>query len=206
MISRHRQAQTEMERKSFFGAFLNELLQGVDIAFGEELSAFTEKFPELIRPPGAGNEQEFLETCSKCGNCIKACPYFALRPVLMANEFDLGTPALRTGEAFCRFCPDFPCVTACPTDALSKQRQGCLQKIGRATIIPGNCIRNQGNDCHACVDKCNQTGYCAIKITQQNQETKKTGFPEVITSKCCGCGACLTVCPAYPDLAISLKR
>ncbi len=206
MINRQRQAPTEMERKSFFGAFFKDLLQGVDIAFGEELSAFAEKFPELIRPPGAGNEQEFLETCSKCGNCIKACPYFALRPVLMANEFDRGTPTLRAGEAFCRFCQDFPCIVACPTGALSKQRQDRLQKIGIATVISGSCVRNHGNDCHACIDKCDQTGHHAIKVTQQNQETKPSWLPEVIADKCCGCGACLTVCPAYPDLAISLKR
>lgn len=194
-----------MDRKSFVKTFFSDLLKGVDIAFGDELSAFAEKFPELTRPPGAGSEQEFLETCSKCGNCIRACPYFALKPVLMASEFDRGTPALRVGEAFCRFCPEFPCVAACPTGALSKQRQDRLRKIGNATIIVHNCVRSQGNDCRACLDKCAETGNCAIKIVMPAQNVSEFNFPEIITDKCSGCGACLTVCPAYPDPAISLK-
>ncbi len=194
-----------MQRKDFFRAFFNDLLNGVDIAFGEELSAFAEKFPELIRPPGAGNEQEFLETCSKCGNCIRACPYFALRPVLMANEFDRGTPALRIGEAFCRFCHEFPCVAACPTGALSQKQQSRLHKIGCAEVIAGNCIRKDGTDCRACFDKCEEIGSCAIKLVTSAQNDAECSFPEIINSKCSGCGACLTVCPAYPDPAISLK-
>jgi len=194
-----------MERKSFFRAFLNDLLNGFNIAFGDELSAFAEKFPLLIRPPGAGSEQEFLETCLKCGKCIKACPYFALKPVLMANEFDRGTPALRVGEAYCRFCPQLPCVSACPSGALSIKRQNRLRKIGIAEIVAKNCTRNHENDCHACLDKCNEAGYNAIKVTPQANEAQNHWLPEVIADKCSGCGACLTVCPAYPDQAISLK-
>ncbi|HOI91739.1 MAG TPA: 4Fe-4S dicluster domain-containing protein [Candidatus Rifleibacterium sp.] len=194
-----------MDRKNFFSAFFSDLLKGVNTAFGDELSAFAQKFPELIRPPGAGSEQEFLETCSKCGKCIKACPYFALRPVLMANEFDRGTPTLRTGESYCRFCPEFPCIVACPTGALSQRRQNRLHKIGKAEIIAKNCTRNQGSDCHACLDKCEETGHHAIKITPSAGEKPASGLPEVIADKCNGCGACLTACPAYPDLAISLK-
>ena len=205
MISKIRRRPVKMQRKNFFRAFLNDLLQGVDLAFGEELSAFADKFPELIRPPGAGNEQGFLETCSKCGNCIKACPYFALKPVLMANEFDRGTPALRVGEAFCRFCQDLPCVSVCPTGALSLQRQNRLQKIGNAGIVARNCIRNQGTDCRACLDKCEETGHGAIRMARSNDKNPEIALPDVATDKCSGCGACLTVCPAYPDPAIILK-
>src|SRR5690242_5341502 len=27
-----------------------------------------------VRPPGARQEQDFLDTCSRCGECVRACP------------------------------------------------------------------------------------------------------------------------------------
>ena len=32
-----------------------------------------------LRPPGALSEQKFLETCSRCGECVKVCPAEAIK-------------------------------------------------------------------------------------------------------------------------------
>lgn len=184
-------------RADFFKSYLFELLDGVSSAFPDELSEFANKFPELIRPPGAGKEREFLELCRRCGACVKACPFYALRPVSQSNSFDLGTPALRAGEAYCRFCKDFPCVKVCPSGALSLAHPERLKKIATASVIATNCLRSNGEQCETCREKCDTT---AAAIT-----CPTPGKPPLIDAvKCSGCGACSAFCPAYPENAIKL--
>ncbi len=188
----------KLDRKGFFKSYFCELLAGIDTAFGEELDGFAEKFPDLIRPPGACNENRFIELCSRCGNCVRSCPFFALKPVMMVNDFDRGTPTLRCGEAFCRFCEQFPCVTSCPTGALSTTNPEKLRKIATANCKAVACLRSGGSDCRACLNSCQESGYNAISITGD-------GPPSISPIKCSGCGACAIACPAYPDTAIILK-
>src|SRR5579884_430359 len=33
----------------------------------------------VLRPPGALPEEQFLETCSKCGHCVSVCPAAAIQ-------------------------------------------------------------------------------------------------------------------------------
>lgn len=188
----------KLSRKDFFKRFLVEMGSFFDEGFGDELKAIEESFPELIRPPGALPEQQFLEKCIKCGNCIKACPYNALLPVYQANEFDKNTPALRLGTAFCHFCPDFPCVAACPTGALAKKPTSRLHKIGRAEAIPRLCLRPQNISCEACKTICDRLSK-AIAYDSENSP------PAICSKACTGCGACLTVCPVAPAAALRLK-
>jgi ferredoxin-type protein NapG len=188
----------KIDRQGFFKNYLCDLLEGLDTAFGEEFDRFADKFPDLIRPPGACLESAFLQLCSRCGNCVRACPFFVLKPVMMTNDFDKGTPALRCQEAFCRFCERFPCVAACRTGALALSNVDRLRKIGSATCKDANCLRSQGTDCRVCLEKCKELGYEAITISDGNP-------PVVDSKKCSGCGACAVVCPAYPDSAIVIK-
>lgn len=189
-----------MDRKSFFKNYFLDLIEGVDDVFGEKLREFAGKFPDLVRPPGACQESEFTKKCSRCGNCVKACPFFALKPVTMANDFDLGTPTLRCYESWCRFCEDFPCIEACKTGALAFNVLEKKKKIATARVTPENCIRSAGKNCQACFEKCNETFSAgAVEITEDLRP------PVIKTDRCSGCGACLNVCPAYPEPAIILE-
>jgi ferredoxin-type protein NapG len=172
------------------GTFVNEV-------FGEELDVLQKKFPDVIRPPGAGSEATFLKLCLKCHKCIKACPYMALRAALAHNGFDDNTPILSTGSSFCRFCPDFPCVKACPTEALSSKNN--LSKIGQALILPKKCLRRKNIACNACEQICRQ-GAKAIKCDSL------PALPMINDKRCTGCGACLTVCPVTPEPALAIRR
>ncbi len=192
----NRQKKHKMSRSGFFSELGSSFAQFIDAAFSDELEAFADKFPNLIRPPGCGNENDFLKLCIKCGKCIQACPHIALQPVIHANEFDQGTPCLRTGSSFCRFCKDFPCIAACPTGALSPK--GNLHKIGRAEALSQRCLRSNGIECEACRAICSRT-FNAISFAESNQP------PVIDGDLCSGCGACLTVCPVTPDRAIILK-
>ncbi|MCP5078304.1 MAG: hypothetical protein GY951_09650 [Psychromonas sp.] len=73
-----------------------------------------------IRPPFAIAEFDLLLNCSRCGECIDACPHqviFALpvyRGASVAN-----TPAMDIPNNACQLCSDWHCVTACKDKALS---------------------------------------------------------------------------------------
>lgn len=188
----------KLNRKDFFSNYLRDLCSGLEDAFSDELTSLAEKFPELIRPPGALPEKEFLEQCARCGSCVKSCPFYALAPVLMGNEFDRGTPMLREGQSYCRFCVDFPCISVCQTGALSKKNVTDRPGIGSARVRISACLRSHGKECRACSDMC---ASLARAITCDLPEAAA-----VDPAKCTGCGACVTVCPAYPDAAIKLFR
>jgi ferredoxin-type protein NapG len=188
------------DRAGFFKGYLLDLLDGIHSAFPDELAEFADRFPELIRPPGAApTEQLFLEKCRRCGACVKACPFFALKPVFKANEFDDGTPTLRTGESYCRFCHDFPCVKACPTGAISLENEKSLKKIATASVLSDNCLRSSGEPCQTCREKCDEQAK-AITCPADSRP------PHIDPTACTGCGACAVFCPAYPENAIRLIR
>ncbi len=186
-----------LNRQAFFKGIVNDLGTLVHELFGEELDALQKKFPDVVRPPGAGSEVTFLNLCLKCHKCIKACPYMAIRPSLACNGFDDNTPVLNTGSSFCRFCTDFPCVKACPTGALSNKNN--LRKIGQAFILPDKCLRKQNISCNGCEQICRQ-GANAIKCDLL------PALPEIDEKLCTGCGACLTVCPVTPEPALIIRR
>lgn len=184
-------------RRQFFRSYFTELFAGAESAFSEEIEDFSKRYPEAIRPPGAERETDFLKKCQKCGACIRACPYHALGPLLMVNNFEKDTPALRNGYSFCRFCDGFPCIQACKTGALLNEKH-LTGSIATAKIIENLCKRSENAKCQSCVDICHSL-HQAIQFTTEN-------MPAVLPDLCKGCGACLTVCPAEPDGAIKLIR
>lgn len=188
--------EKKISRKGFFEELGRNFAGFFEEAFGDELDSFQKQFPDLIRPPGRTDESDFLQRCVKCGKCIRACPFIALQPVLRANEFDRGTPTLRSGTSFCRFCEGFPCIEACPTGAIS--RQGNLKKIATAVCKQKTCLRTSSIECNACEQICSKT-FKAINCRLAGHP------PEILTEKCSGCGACLTVCPVTPEPALKLK-
>ncbi len=187
--------EKKVSRSGFLKQIGLDIFGFVDEIFGDELDALEKAFPELVRPPGHLPESEFLSRCSRCGACIRACPFIALQPVIDGNAFDRGTPCLRTGTSFCRFCGDFPCINACPTGALAMSSPH--DRIGQAKINPATCLHSHGQECSACYLMCDRT-FKAISLTESGKP------PAVDRDKCTGCGACVTVCPITPVTAIKV--
>jgi polyferredoxin len=83
---------------------------------------------KVIRPPGSVEEQEFLERCLKCGQCIRVCPTNVLQPAMLESGLEgMWTPVMNFRMGFCQLkCT--ACSQVCPTGAI--QRLTIEQKLG----------------------------------------------------------------------------
>lgn len=133
------------------------------------------------RPPWALAEAEFLARCSRCGDCIRACPTGLLRPD--ANQL----PQADFLQAHCTFCGD--CVTACLPHALTRENQARPWSL-LAQINP-SCLPLQGVLCRTCGEHCEPA---AIRFTPR---IGGPALPGVNAELCNGCGECVAVCPSH---------
>lgn len=72
----------------------------------------------FLRPPGAVDENDFMATCIKCGQCVQVCPYHTLSLLDINQGHLVGTPFVDARERGCYLCDLLPCVLACPSGAL----------------------------------------------------------------------------------------
>ncbi len=76
-----------------------------------------------LRPPGALDEKEFLQSCIKCGQCVQVCPVNAIKLADLIDGFGVGTPYIDAREQACDFsCDAVQCVLACPTGSLTYEK------------------------------------------------------------------------------------
>lgn len=171
--------------------FLKDSVRSVAKAaqeFSREADAAPTKGPppiraDWLRPPGAVGEAFFLERCTKCGDCIKACPPGAI----VAHDGD-ATPVLFADRSPCLLCEDFPCIAACATGALLPVDGIAQVRMGTAVVSHRFCTAGQG--CHACVSKC-PTNALAMDVASLQLI--------VVAEACVGCGVCEMVCNTVND-------
>ncbi|MCP4935167.1 MAG: 4Fe-4S dicluster domain-containing protein [bacterium] len=143
---RHRlPTRKERERRALLLSFLAggatigvSLLGYVPIMNAKELR---------LRPPGALDEQEFLASCIKCGQCVQVCPVEAIKLADIREGFGIGVPYLDARKQACDFsCDVVQCVLACPTGALSHDLDKKEQtRMGLARLDkPDLCLAHQG--------------------------------------------------------------
>jgi MauM/NapG family ferredoxin protein len=207
-------ADQKMDRRRFFRAGLAEMLKPLDAAIRPLAQVAHEvgKLDEIesrplpkprrsgvdrpwLRPPGAIAEIEFRNTCSQCGQCVSACPVYAIR-IDHSGDEGAGYPYIDAEYQPCVLCDGQPCMPACPT--------GALQIVGREQIRMGlanwfeqTCRLATGEDCTICVDDC-PIGLSAIEINDRQIVVKEDG--------CTGCGVCQNHCPTDPKSIIVIPK
>jgi ferredoxin-type protein NapF len=151
-----------------------------------------------VRPPGALPEEEFLKTCVRCGQCVKACPTHTLAPAIgPGGAGGFLAPVHRMRLAGCdQDCT--LCGQVCPTQAIRDldEDEKRHAKIGSAVILRDRClVWRAGKACLVCDEAC---PYDAIHW----QTEGATRRPYVDEDHCNGCGICESVCPVLGDSAI----
>ncbi|MBM4457804.1 MAG: 4Fe-4S binding protein [Chloroflexi bacterium] len=141
----------------------------------------------VIRPPGALPEDEFVRTCILCQECVRVCPTGGLKPTLAeAGIAAMGTPKLVPRQGGCALnssCSHL-CAQACPVGAIQRI-QPAKMKIGLAHVERHLCLAwDQEVKCLVCVEAC--TWEAALPFH---------GRVTVDPVKCVGCGRCENACP-----------
>lgn len=194
-------------RRDFFSAMFKELAG----AAGTVAATFTESMAlvgdagaktlpppakPFVRPPGAVAEAAFLNLCTRCDDCVKACPEWVVRKT--GPEFGKrleGYPMLMPAQNPCVFCTGLPCIAACKTGALVPPAAGAFVRIGLAVVDNARCYMGQGQPCDYCVKEC-PVKPKAISVAARGLSAG------VNADLCTGCGECAQICPAN---AISIE-
>ena len=208
-----------MDRRDFFKSIFRSTTREVVKHADAKVKKAAQRW---IRPPYAINELDFLLACTRCGDCIPACPHEVIFPLsARVGVKAMGTPALDLLNKGCHLCSGWPCVNACPEDALSlpklvsnkqaspEETQGLseesedtdeelvappLPKLASASINKQNCLPYSGPECGACEASCPVPG----ALTWDSQK------PDIDNAICVGCGLCRQACILQPS-AIALS-
>lgn len=180
--------------------FLYSVAGGVGAGFAVQQSPFAplQNKQQLIRPPGALPEGDFLATCIRCGECMKSCLTNTLQPTLWEGGLaGLWTPKLDLRFAACEQECNV-CGKVCPTQAIRSLdlEEKTHAKVGTAILKKEMClVWAQDKLCLICDEIC---PYDAIVFRTIDGYRR----PFVIASRCNGCGYCEQRCPVEGDSAI----
>ena len=137
------------------------------------------------RPPGALDEGRFLQACTRCGDCVQACPVWAIRSA-DPEEAQPGYPLLEPNLTACSLCEDpLPCISSCQEGALIATPRESV-RLGLALVDAERCMVPHGQSCDFCVQYCPVPDF-AIRMTAEG--------PVISESGCTGCGSCVGMCP-----------
>jgi ferredoxin-type protein NapG len=137
-----------------------------------------------LRPPGAVGEELFLELCTRCGDCLPACPFGSI-----TKDQATGFPIIVAKESPCYLCAEFPCIAACSTKALLPVGDPTRVRMGLAVVSRDDCVADQG--CQSCIARCPVEALSVVDFSDP--------YPVVEQGKCVGCGICEETCSTVND-------
>lgn len=190
---------SNMSRKNFIFFILSSFF-----AMG---AAFKRKNPSgaesVIRPPAALEEDDFVNRCIRCGNCMKVCITNGLQPaILEAGPGGIWTPRLVPETGYCEYRCTL-CGHTCPTGAIPaiSQQQKMRVRLGLAVVDRSICLPwAEGKECIVCQEHC-PVSEKAIKLDTYGGGPAR---PYVDERLCVGCGICQNKCPVRPVRAIKV--
>jgi ferredoxin-type protein NapF len=134
-----------------------------------------------LRPPWVVAEPEFSARCTRCDDCLAACPEVVIR------RGSGGYPEMDFSRGACTFCGK--CVAACKAGAFQPASTGNLAAWAHRAAIGANCLAAHGVVCRACADHC-ETRAIRFRLAPAGRS-----FAQIDLARCNGCGGCVGVCP-----------
>ncbi len=185
------------------GAVAVPLIRSTPIAHSTILS------PQLIRPPGALKEIEFLRRCVKCGECMKVCVTNGLQPTFLEAGLEgIWSPMLVPKTGYCEYRCTL-CGQVCPTGAIEELtlEKKVNVKIGLAMIDKSRCLPYaHATPCIVCEEVCptpkKAIWFESTKVKNREGRESILQQPRVDLYLCIGCGICEAKCPVKSQPAI----
>jgi len=157
-----------------------------------------------IRPPGSLPEEDFLNTCIRCLQCVRICQSNGqcLQPDSIHDSvMELWAPVAHMREGYCEYTCNL-CGLVCPTEAILtlSLKEKKKTPMGLAYFNKNLCLPFAQNvDCIVCEEHC-PTPDKAIKFDLKDfilpdGSMKKVKYPYVVKELCIGCGICEYKCP-----------
>ncbi|AKO30267.1 ferredoxin-type protein NapG [[Haemophilus] ducreyi] len=170
---------------------------GIGIILGLQQQQSFAREGVALRPPGALPEKNFL-ACTRCGQCVQACPYDTLRLASLLSPMEAGTPYFVARAKPCEMCVDIPCMNACPSGALTEALQDINDaRMGLAVLLDHEtCLNWQGLRCDVCYRVCPLIDKAITLEEIRNERTRIHAkfIPTVHSNACTGCGKCEQAC------------
>lgn len=205
--------KVDLSRRAFIGTSLTAL---AGVGFLKINKVNPRHSDRLIRPPGALNEDDFLERCIRCGECVRICSTSGKClqfSVLESGLEGFMTPLAEYRRGYCEYNCNL-CGQICPTKAIQPLNVSAKQKakMGQAIFLKDRCIPYRLNEnCIVCEEHCPIPDK-AIKINTRENEDPVTGrkrmvsYPYVDETLCIGCGICENKCPLNGEAGIIVIR
>ena len=131
-----------------------------------------------VQLPWAVSWADFVADCTRCGDCLVACP----EQILVKGDGGFPTVDFLRGE--CTFCTD--CVTACQAPIFQPTTQAPWDYVAH---IEAGCLASAQVFCQRCQDS------CELQAIRFSPQLGRVPTPSVDSELCNGCGACVADCP-----------